>query len=272
MRPAILILEEVDSISGSREKDQNRHSEFINTTNTLLELMDTYPHVFVVGTSNRPAGYFDPAVVRPGRLGHPVTVPLPDDEDRFEIMKLYMQEKESPGLTKLVRIPDCVSPLIKYADLLKVPQTNGLRNWQHNWRLRFWKDVIEKSAGFSGDDLRAVFNNSHKNAATDSQRLNVQVPETGAYLMASLENLCPKVHESLADLGLVVGPDGKVLPINSQIPSSAITQPVNAGLPVQSPGAPSVANPVAAPQRVQQTVPLRTPIPKGYERFECQGE
>lgn len=158
VKPAILCLNEIDAIAGQRGEQANDHQERRNTLLQLLNSIDEHPHVFVVGTSNEQAAYFDKALIRPGRMGVPVVIPLPEAQDRFEIIKYYMYK--IPSLSPLVRIPRFVR--FGWLDDLQQRRVSFdyLLPKSYPGRYAFWRSVVEQTDGFSGDELRQLFNDA----------------------------------------------------------------------------------------------------------------
>lgn len=91
--PCILFFDEVDALTTRRGKDGGWVVERL--LNQLLIEMDGAEKrkgVFVIGATNRPE-VMDPAVLRPGRFGKLLLVPLPDAEGRVSILKALVRNK-----------------------------------------------------------------------------------------------------------------------------------------------------------------------------------
>ena len=159
IKPTILCLNELDSIAGQRGASANDHQERRNTLDQLLASMDNKDsHIFVVGSSNEATAFFDEALIRPGRMGQPIRIPLPDDADRFEIIKYYMQK--AARLSPLVRIPGFVKfEWLEQLQHNKTPFDTMLPRSKPG-RYAFWRSMVERTRGFSGDELRQLFNDA----------------------------------------------------------------------------------------------------------------
>ena len=158
IKPTILCLNELDAIAGQRGAQPIDHQERINTLLQLLNSIDEHPHVFVVGTSNEETEYFDKALRRPGRMGAPLRIPLPDEADRFEIIKYYMQK--APTLSPLIRIPGFVKfAWLEQLQRNKTPFDHMLPAARPG-RYAFWRSIVERTRTFSGDELRQLFNDA----------------------------------------------------------------------------------------------------------------
>lgn len=91
--PCILFFDEMDALAPRRGMDGNAVAERV--LNQLLSEMDGAEKrkgVFMIGATNRP-DMIDPAVLRPGRLGKLLYVPLPDGEGRLSILKTLTLRK-----------------------------------------------------------------------------------------------------------------------------------------------------------------------------------
>jgi ATP-dependent Zn protease len=135
----------------------NDNQEHEHTLTQMFNELDRSKHVFLVGTSNRDGDFFDRAAIRDGRLGEPVTIPLPEVPDRFEIIKSYMQKV--PTLVPLLRVPGFVK--FKLLEPLEHLEHHGVR-------YAFWRSMVDRTEGFSGDGLRAIFNNAAMQAGAEN--------------------------------------------------------------------------------------------------------
>jgi ATP-dependent metalloprotease FtsH len=94
MAPAIVFIDEIDSIGGRRSGSPNDHSERQQTLNQLLVELDSGQgtSVIAMAATNRP-DVLDPALVRQGRFDRTIELDLPDRAARVEILKLHAQGK-----------------------------------------------------------------------------------------------------------------------------------------------------------------------------------
>ncbi|MBB2817299.1 UNVERIFIED_ORG: ATP-dependent Zn protease [Rhizobium esperanzae] len=85
--PSILFIDEIDSF-GSRSKRESDNARYMRfAINGLLECLDPRKRegVVVIGATND-WDTLDPAIVRSGRLGRRLEIPLPNAEDRIAIL------------------------------------------------------------------------------------------------------------------------------------------------------------------------------------------
>ncbi|MBB4231006.1 AAA family ATPase [Rhizobium mongolense] len=85
--PSILFIDEIDSF-GSRSKRESDNARYMRIAiNGLLECLDPRRRegVVVIGATNE-WDALDPAIVRSGRLGRRLEIPLPSAEDRIAIL------------------------------------------------------------------------------------------------------------------------------------------------------------------------------------------
>jgi AAA+ superfamily predicted ATPase len=91
--PCILFVDEIDSF-GDREtldgKNEQYCREVINGFLEALDGVEGREGVIVVGASNLP-GKIDKAILRPGRLGKHIRIPLPDAEARIGILRYHLR-------------------------------------------------------------------------------------------------------------------------------------------------------------------------------------
>ena len=98
--PCIVFIDEVDSIGGARGGFKGS-SEDDKTLTALLNELDGFSAkkgVITIAATNRLQDLV-PALVRPGRFDRHVAVPLPNKEERLEILDLYKNGKKlSPSI------------------------------------------------------------------------------------------------------------------------------------------------------------------------------
>ena len=95
MQPSIMVIEDIDLIARQRTEMRTGGEEVL--LNTLLNEMDGLredSEVLFILTTNRP-DQIEPALVsRPGRIDQAIEFPLPDDDGRRKLIKLYARNLE----------------------------------------------------------------------------------------------------------------------------------------------------------------------------------
>ena len=85
----------MDAIAPKRGADDTDVGKEVDATvNQLLTLLDgveRYHGVFIVGATNRPSA-LDPALLRPGRLDRLVYIPMPEKASRKEILRIHTEK------------------------------------------------------------------------------------------------------------------------------------------------------------------------------------
>jgi len=107
--PAIIFIDEIDSIGRKRGAGLGGgHDEREQTLNQLLAELDGFEpseNVIVMAATNRP-DILDQALLRPGRFDRQITVDLPSQNSRHEILKIHAKNKsidKSVDLEKIAR-------------------------------------------------------------------------------------------------------------------------------------------------------------------------
>ena len=101
----VVFIDEIDAIA-KRRGGLNSHDEREQTLNQLLVELDGFgpnENVVVIGATNR-LDVLDAALLRPGRFGRKVHVPLPDKEDRLEILTVHAEGKPLAGTVDLAAV------------------------------------------------------------------------------------------------------------------------------------------------------------------------
>ncbi|HKY14386.1 MAG TPA: ATP-dependent zinc metalloprotease FtsH [Microthrixaceae bacterium] len=93
---AIIFIDEIDSIGRKRGAGLGGgHDEREQTLNQMLSEMDGFEAtegIVMMAATNRP-DILDPALLRPGRFDRQVVVPLPELEDRRQILDVHVRHK-----------------------------------------------------------------------------------------------------------------------------------------------------------------------------------
>ena len=95
-QPSILMIDEIDSLMGNRDKiHDSDHNSYTSTVAQLLQSVDelekTDAKVWIIGTTNRPQT-IDPAIKRSGRLGDMHEVKRPNEQGCEAILNLYTKK------------------------------------------------------------------------------------------------------------------------------------------------------------------------------------
>lgn len=87
--PAIIFIDEIDSIAPKREKSHGEvERRIVSQLLTLMDGIKKSTNVIVVAATNRPHS-IDPALRRFGRFGREVEVGIPDKLGRLEILRIH---------------------------------------------------------------------------------------------------------------------------------------------------------------------------------------
>jgi transitional endoplasmic reticulum ATPase len=107
--PAIIFIDEIDAVTerrgdGDSAGDRVRNA-VVNMFLAEMDGLDSSTRVFVIGATNRPE-LLDEALLRPGRLGERIEIPLPDTAGRKAMLELFsnrMRLAPSVDLEQLAR-------------------------------------------------------------------------------------------------------------------------------------------------------------------------
>lgn len=172
--PSVLFFDEVDALAADR-KDM-RSSAGRTLINQFLAELDGEASknegVLVLGATNAP-WHLDSAFLRPGRFDRIIFVPPPDETAREEIIKLLAEGKPVAGLDPAA--------------------------------------LAKKTKGFSGADLKALFDQAVEGALAEAMRSGKIVPVTQKDLLRSAKQIKPstlKWFESARNYALYANQSG----------------------------------------------------------------
>eukprot|EP00300_Choanocystis_sp_HF-7_P036227 c5174_g1_i1.p1 GENE.c5174_g1_i1~~c5174_g1_i1.p1 ORF type:complete len:825 (+),score=209.47 c5174_g1_i1:69-2477(+) len=87
--PAIIFIDEIDSIAPKREKTQGEvERRIVSQLLTLMDGLKARAHVIVIGATNR-QNSIDPALRRFGRFDRELDIGVPDETGRMEILRIH---------------------------------------------------------------------------------------------------------------------------------------------------------------------------------------
>jgi cell division protease FtsH len=130
----IIFIDELDAVGAQRAVDRGfgGQTESNTTLNQLLIEMDGLKekdyNVILIGATNAPEGFLDPALLRPGRFDRKIYVDLPNLDEREKLFEYYLKDVKfdtSIDRIRLARLtvgnsPADISNLIREAALIAV--------------------------------------------------------------------------------------------------------------------------------------------------------
>jgi cell division protease FtsH len=147
----ILFIDELDALAARRAADSGfgGQTEYNQTLNQLLVEMDGLKdkygelNIVIIGATNMPESFFDPAILRPGRFDRKLQVALPNLEDRQKMFEYYLSkvqyDKESVRVDKLARITSRKSP----ADIANIVHEAAILTVRNKKERVTWEEITE---------------------------------------------------------------------------------------------------------------------------------
>ena len=87
-QPAVVFVDEIDSIAGTRDDDSDMENRVVAQLLTLMDGLEDRGQVIVVGATNR-VDAIDPALRRGGRFDREIEIGAPDEAGRREILDVH---------------------------------------------------------------------------------------------------------------------------------------------------------------------------------------
>ncbi|CAM0955841.1 unnamed protein product [Alopecurus aequalis] len=102
--PAIIFIDEIDSIAPKREKTHGEvERRIVSQLLTLMDGLKSRAHVIVMGATNRPNS-IDPALRRFGRFDREIDIGVPDEVGRLEVLRIHSKNMKLAEDVELERI------------------------------------------------------------------------------------------------------------------------------------------------------------------------
>lgn len=102
--PAIIFIDEIDSIAPKREKTQGEvERRIVSQLLTLMDGLKSRAHVIVIGATNRPNS-IDPALRRFGRFDREIDIGIPDATGRLEVLRIHTKNMKLDDTVELESI------------------------------------------------------------------------------------------------------------------------------------------------------------------------
>ncbi|MBD3195313.1 MAG: CDC48 family AAA ATPase [Candidatus Lokiarchaeota archaeon] len=110
--PCIIFFDEIDAIAGMRGRFASSQvtEQVVSQLLTEMDGLEGLGNVILLAATNR-ADMLDPALLRAGRFGRHIEIPLPDMDSRKEIFKIHLKDKP---LHSNVSIPEMAKRLEGY--------------------------------------------------------------------------------------------------------------------------------------------------------------
>src|SRR5436305_10091 len=204
----IIFVDEIDSIGRKRGAGLGGgHDEREQTLNQMLSEMDgfeTTEGIVMMAATNRP-DILDPALLRPGRFDRQIVVPLPEAEERLEILKVHSKDKRIASDVDL-EITARGTPGMSGADLANLVNEAALfavRRGEH--------EIHEKDFDDARD--RVLMGQRRESMAlSDEEKEVIAYHEGGHAVLAYVMEHADPVHK------VTILPTGMALGVTQQLP------------------------------------------------------
>lgn len=206
--PSIIFIDELDSIGRKRGAGiGGGHDEREQTLNQMLSELDGFePNegVVVMAATNRP-DILDKALLRPGRFDRQITVNLPPQEHREEILKIHAKDKKMSDNVDLKEIARS-TPGFSGADLRNLLNEAALLAARHKRKVVTQKDIDQ-----ARDKVMMGLKREGLKLSDDEKELLAYHEAGHAIVAAVLPNADP-IHK------VTIIPRGQAMGVTQQLP------------------------------------------------------
>jgi cell division protease FtsH len=208
MGRAIIFVDEIDSIGRKRGAGLGGgHDEREQTLNQMLAEMDGFEvttGIVMIAATNRP-DILDPALLRPGRFDRQVVVPLPELDDRRQILEVHVRHKRMAPDVDL----DLVArgtPSMSGADL------SNLVNEAALFAVREGSSEVHKRHFEDARDRVLMGQRRESMALSDLEKEAIAYHEAGHAVCAAVLPTADPLHK------VTIIPSGMALGVTMQLP------------------------------------------------------
>jgi cell division protease FtsH len=206
---AIIFVDEIDSIGRKRGAGLGGgHDEREQTLNQMLAEMDGFEAsegIVMMAATNRP-DILDPALLRPGRFDRQVVVPLPELEDRVEILKVHVKSKRLAADVDINLIARG-TPGMSGADLANLVNEAALH------AVRGGRDEIGMSHFEAARDRVLMGQRRESMGLSDDEKEAIAYHEAGHAVCAAVLPTADPLHK------VTIIPSGMALGVTMQLPA-----------------------------------------------------
>lgn len=103
--PCVIFFDEIDALAPRRGDDSGFAARVVGTLLSELDGLNDRAGIYVIGATNR-VDMIDDAMMRPGRLGRPIYVGSPGEDERVDILKTLLRGKpvnDTSGIVQVAR-------------------------------------------------------------------------------------------------------------------------------------------------------------------------
>eukprot|EP00123_Amoebidium_parasiticum_P005975 comp17040_c1_seq1/m.15748 comp17040_c1_seq1/g.15748 ORF comp17040_c1_seq1/g.15748 comp17040_c1_seq1/m.15748 type:complete len:805 (-) comp17040_c1_seq1:554-2968(-) len=194
--PAIIFIDEIDSIAPKREKTHGEvERRIVSQLLTLMDGMKRNEHVIVMGATNRPNS-IDPALRRFGRFDREVDIGIPDATGRLEVLRIHTKNMKLDPNVDLEQVANETHGYVG-ADLAQLCSEAALQQIREKMDLiDLEEDTIDAevldSLAVTMDNFRFALGSSNPSALRETV---VEVPNVTWEDIGGLENVKRELQE-----------------------------------------------------------------------------
>jgi transitional endoplasmic reticulum ATPase len=151
--PAVVFIDEIDSIAGTRDDDADMENRLVAQLLTLMDGLESRGRVVVIGATNR-VDSIDPALRRGGRFDREIEIGAPGEAGRREVLDVHTRGMPLAEDVDLDRYAARTHGFVgaDLASLVKEAAMIALRDWVTRRDTPGVPDAEGDEAGDSGDD------------------------------------------------------------------------------------------------------------------------
>jgi transitional endoplasmic reticulum ATPase len=128
--PCVIFFDEIDSLAGKRGQEAGTRvtERVLNQMLAEMDGLEDLKDILIIAATNRP-DMLDPAVLRPGRFDKILLINAPEEEGRFNVLKIHTRN---------------------------MPVGTGKKIFTEKEKEKFLYEIAKKTIGYTGADIEAL--------------------------------------------------------------------------------------------------------------------
>jgi transitional endoplasmic reticulum ATPase len=190
--PAIIFLDELDSIAGERDESGDMENRVVAQLLTLLDGLDSDDEVVVIGATNR-VDTIDPAIRRGGRFDREIEIGVPGEQGRREILDVHTRDMPLAEDTDLDALAERLHGFVG-ADIASLAREAGMAALRRQKAATGTTEAEDLDLAVAGEDFEQAMKGIEPSGAREYV---AESPTTSFEAVGGLDDTKARLREAI---------------------------------------------------------------------------